>query len=60
MRLFNSLQLVGAYVAWPFLLSWFARAEFPGHMAAFYSGAGLYIIATGAMTYAVYHTIGKD
>ena len=59
MRLFNSLQLVAAFIAWPFLLQWLAKAEFAGHMAAFYAGCALYLVAFCGMTYAVYHTI-KD
>jgi glucan phosphoethanolaminetransferase (alkaline phosphatase superfamily) len=59
MRVFNSFQIVAAFVAWPYLIQWLSSAEFCGSSAAFYSAAVLYVAAFIAMTGSVYESIGK-
>lgn len=54
MRLFNSFQIVAAFVAWPFGISWLAKADFPGVGPAFFAACALYVVAFGAMIGAVY------
>jgi hypothetical protein len=53
-RLFNSFQIVAAFVAWPFLIAWLHGAEFRGASAAFIAACVLYVVAFAAMTGAVY------
>jgi len=56
MRLFNSFQIVAAFVAWPFGIAWLSNhQDFLGASAAFYAAAALYIIAFGAMVGCVYN-----
>ncbi len=59
MKLFNSFQSVGAFVAWPFLVSWLSDATFRGAQVAFYASCGLYVIAFFLMVVCVYRTIDK-
>lgn len=60
MRLFNSFQIVAAFVAWPFLVNWLQDASFRGASAAFYAACALYVVAFGAMVACVYDaTEGK-
>ena len=54
MRLFNSFQVVAAFVAWPFLISWLTTAGFRGADVAFYAACALYTVAFGAMVASVY------
>ena len=54
MRLFNSFQIVAAFVAWPFGIAWLQQATFAGATPAFYAACALYVIAFGAMVGAVY------
>ena len=54
MRLFNSFQIVAAFVAWPFGIAWLSSQGFPGHTPAMIAACGLYVIAYGAMVAAVY------
>ncbi len=54
MRLFNSFQIVAAFVAWPFGIAWLSSADFPGHTVAFFSACALYVVAFGAMIGCVY------
>jgi hypothetical protein len=56
MRLFNSFQIVAAFVAWPFGIAWLGQnpAAFTGAGVAFYAACALYVIAFGAMVGAVY------
>ena len=55
MRLFNSFQVVAAFVAWPFGIAWLGDATFAGYMAAYYAACALYVVAFGAMVACVYH-----
>ncbi len=59
MRLFNSFQIVAAFVAWPFGIAWLAQAAFPGSYAAFIAACALNIIAFGAMVASVYDSTGR-
>lgn len=59
MKVFNSLQLTGAFVAWPFLISWLADAQFRGAGVAFYAACAAYVIAFGAMTFCVHEQMEK-
>lgn len=59
MRLFNSFQIVAAFVAWPFLISWLSDAEFRGAAVAFYAACALYVVAFGAMVGAVFTSLEK-
>lgn len=59
MRLFNSFQIVGAFVAWPFLIQWLSDAGFRGAGAAFYSAIVLYIVAFFAMVASVYFNLSE-
>ena len=60
MRVFNSLQITAAFVAWPFLIAWISDASFRGADVAFYAAIALYLIAFGAMVACVYRCIGND
>ena len=60
MRVFNSFQLVAAYVAWPFAIQWIAASEFKGATAAFYAACAGYVVATWFMVFSVYSTIKND
>jgi hypothetical protein len=44
MRAFNAFQMVGIFVAWPFLIAWLRNAEFSGAAALFYASAALYVV----------------
>lgn len=59
MRVFNSFQIVAAFVGWPFLVAWLQDATFRGASVAFYASCALYVIAFGAMVWSVYETLGK-
>ena len=59
MRLFNSFQIVAAFVAWPFGIAWLSDAEFRGASVAFYAACALYVIAFGAMVASVFHSLDK-
>lgn len=59
MRLFNSFQIVGAFVAWPFLISWLTDQTFRGSGVAFYSACALYVVAFASMVGSVYTSISK-
>jgi hypothetical protein len=59
MRLFNSFQIVAAFVAWPFLISWLSEAQFRGAPVAFYAACALYVVAFFAMVGAVFVSIEK-
>jgi len=54
MRLFNSFQIVAAFVAWPFGIAWLSGQQFMGAYPAFFAACALYVIAFGAMVGAVY------
>ena len=60
MRIFNSFQIVAAFVAWPYLISWLSDAAFRGAGAAFYGSCALYVVAFGLMVCSTYDSIGKD
>lgn len=53
LRIFNSFQIVCAFVAWPFLINWLSTAEFRGAPLAFYSSAAVYVVGFIAMIAAV-------
>jgi hypothetical protein len=57
MKLFNSFQIVAAFVAWPFLVAWLATADFPGNFVAFVAASALYVVAFVAMVSCVAHSI---
>lgn len=54
MRLFNSFQIVGAFVAWPFLISWLWDSTWRGSGVALVAALVLYVVAFGAMVASVY------
>lgn len=56
MRLFNSFQVVAAFVAWPYLINWLTEASFRGANVAFYSACALYVVAFFSMIGCVYYT----
>ena len=57
MRLFNSFQIVAAFVAWPFGIAWLNNhQDFTGASAAFFAACALYVVAFGAMVGCVWHT----
>lgn len=60
LRIFNSFQIVAAFVAWPFLIAWLQDATFRGAPVAFYASCALYIVAFFAMVACVYDKLGKD
>jgi hypothetical protein len=60
MKFFNAFQIVAAFVAWPFLISWLTTAEFRGAGVAFYAACALYVVAFGLMTISVAESIDKD
>jgi len=60
MRLFNAFQLTVAFVAWPFLITWLAEAQFKGATAAFYAACACYVLAFGFMLMSVYQSLGGD
>ncbi len=57
MKLFNSFQILSAFVAWPFFVNWLSDAEFRGASVAFYSACGFYVVAFAAMVGCVYKSI---
>lgn len=59
MRLFNSFQIVSAFVAWPFLVSWLRTDPF--HMAGVLSVTAfiVYLIGFGAMVRLVYDSLDE-
>lgn len=57
MRLFNSFQIVAAFTAWPFLISWLQDATFRGANVAFYAACALYVVAFFSMVGAVYSAV---
>lgn len=59
MKLFNSFQIVAAFVAWPFLISWLTDATFRGAQVAFYAACALYVVAFFAMVACVLNSIDK-
>ena len=59
LKIFNSFQIVAAFVAWPFLISYLSGATFQGATSAFYAACALYVIAFGAMVVCVASTIDE-
>lgn len=59
MKLFNSFQIVAAFVAWPFFIQWLSDATFRGASAAFFASCALYVIAFGAMVSSVYFNVSR-
>jgi len=60
MRLFNSFQIVAAFIGWPFFIDWLTAATFRGAGVAFYSSCALYVVAFFAMVHCVYFAAGKE
>lgn len=60
MKLFNSFQIVAAFVAWPFLVAWLSDADFRGAGVAFYAAGVLYVVAFVSMVGSVYHSIADE
>jgi hypothetical protein len=60
LRVFNSIQIVGVFVAWPFLVEWLSKAAFTGATLAFWSAIVLYAVGFLAITTCVYDAIGKE
>jgi len=60
MRIFNSFQIVAAFVAWPYLVAWLSDATFRGAGAAFYGSCALYVVAVIMMVASTYDSIGKE
>ncbi len=59
MRLFNSFQIVAAFVAWPFGIAYLQQASFTGATPAFYAACALYVVAFAAMVRSVYTSTGE-
>ena len=59
MKLFNSIQIVALFVAWPFLLNWLHTADFPAATSAFVISCVLYLIGFVLMVVAVRTAIGE-
>lgn len=59
MKLFNSFQIVVAFVAFPYLVDYLSDATFRGAGVAFYSACVCYLIAFGAMVASVRHSIDE-
>lgn len=57
MKLFNAFQIVAAFVAWPYLISYLSDAAFRGASVAFYSACALYVVAFGFMVLSVTNTL---
>lgn len=58
MKLFNSFQIVCAFVAWPFLIAWLHDApDFTGASVAFFAACAVYIVAFFVMIGAVYTSL---
>jgi hypothetical protein len=60
LKTFNAFQIVAAFVAWPFLISWLDGASFRGAPVAFWSAIALYVVAFFAMVGCVYHSLDKE
>lgn len=60
MKMFNSIQITAAFVAWPFLIAWISEANFRGANVAFYSAIALYLVAFAAMVGCVYRCIDSN
>ena len=52
-KTFNSFQIVAAYTAWPFLISWLDGQSFRGSSVAFWASIIAYIVACIFMIIAV-------
>lgn len=59
MAVFNAFQVVAAFVAWPFLVSYLSDATFRGASVAFYAACAFYVVAFFAMVGCVVTTIEK-
>lgn len=53
MHIFNAFQMVGSFVAWPFLIAWLNNAQFQGHQFAFFSACAFYAVGFCFMVGAV-------
>lgn len=60
MRLFNSLQLVGLFAGWPYLLNWLSTNPFPHASIAFWTSCVFYLIGGCVMVAAVHHSMDKN
>lgn len=59
MKLFNAFQIVAAFCAWPYLISWLSDQSFRGSSVAFYSACALYVVSFGAMVFSVFTTLDE-
>lgn len=57
MKVFNSFQIVSAFIAWPYLVNFLSDATFRGAGVAFYSACAVYVVAFIAMIACVWNTI---
>ena len=60
MILFNSFQIVAAFVAWPFLIAWLTEQSFKGAGVAFYAACAIYIVAFFCMVGSVASSLDDD
>lgn len=57
LKVFNSLQIVAIFVAWPFLIAWLSNATFTGAQLAFFVACLVYAAGFFAMVACVYQAI---
>jgi hypothetical protein len=57
LKAFNSFQLVVAFAAFPFAISWLADATFRGAGVAFYVACAAYVVSFAVMVGCVYESI---
>jgi len=57
MRLFNALQLVVAFMAWPLLIQWLDQATFRGAGVAFWSAIVIYVASFIAAVASTHHSL---
>ncbi len=60
MKTFNALQIVCAFMAWPYGIAWLSEATFKGNTPAFYMACAVYIISTAFMVGSVRDSMRSD
>lgn len=60
LKMFNSLQIVAVFVAWPFLIGWLSNATFQGAFVAFLTACVLYLLGFFAIVGCVYAAIERE
>jgi hypothetical protein len=60
MKLFNSFQIVAAFIGWPFFIEWLSQAAFKGSGVAFYGACALYVVAFFAMVACVRSAMNRE